>query len=131
MGDRWSDANATIADGCVIVTPVESEELFCLSLIDGKLLWKMDRGENVYVAGMRDGKVLLVGRKQVQAINWPMAKPPLGRAAVAPARGVPRGEVLERRRIFHCRAPKSSASTSTKGRSSRGPSRATGPSPAI
>ena len=92
MGDRWSDATATIADGCVIVTPVESEELFCLSLIDGKLLWKMDRGENVYVAGMRDGKVLLVGRKQVQAYSiGPMASRLRPGSALASAGSVPSG----------------------------------------
>ena len=32
----WLDATATIADGCVILTPVESQELHCLDLLTGK-----------------------------------------------------------------------------------------------
>ena len=69
-GDRWADSTATIAQGRVLITPVEGEQpLFCLSLIDGKLLWKMDRGDNVYVAGVEDGKVILVGKRKVQAVS--------------------------------------------------------------
>ena len=50
-GDRWADATATIVDGRVLFTPVEGEQpLYCLSLIDGKLLWKVEqRGDNVYI----------------------------------------------------------------------------------
>ncbi|HEX3999574.1 MAG TPA: PQQ-binding-like beta-propeller repeat protein [Pirellulales bacterium] len=69
-GNRWADSTATIADGHVLITPVEGEQpLFCLSLIDGKLSWRMDRGENVYVAGVQDGKVILVGKRKVQAVS--------------------------------------------------------------
>ena len=91
VGDRWSDATATIADGFAIVTPVEADELFCLSLIDGKLLWKMDRGENIYVAGIRDGKVLLVGRKQVQAYRLADGKPAWADPLLLPQGSVPSG----------------------------------------
>ncbi len=65
--ERWTDAAATIADGRVIVTPVESNELHCLSLLDGKLLWKKERGENLYLACVHNGNAVLVGKRQVAA----------------------------------------------------------------
>ena len=35
----WLDATATIADGCVILTPPESQQLHCLDLLSGKARW--------------------------------------------------------------------------------------------
>ncbi len=75
FGDRWADATATIAEGCVVLTPVESEQLFCLSLLDGKLRWKAPREEYIYVAGVHDGQVVVVGRKQLQAFRLADGKP--------------------------------------------------------
>jgi outer membrane protein assembly factor BamB/tetratricopeptide (TPR) repeat protein len=91
MGDRWSDASATVADGSVILTPIESDQLFCLSLLDGKLLWKMDRGDNVYVAGVQGGNVLLVGRKQVQAYKLDDGKPAWSNPLLLPQGSMPSG----------------------------------------
>jgi outer membrane protein assembly factor BamB/tetratricopeptide (TPR) repeat protein len=91
MGDRWSDATATIADGCVLLTPVESDQLFCLSLLDGKLLWKMDRNDNVYVAGVHEGKVLMVGRKQIQAYQLADGKAAWANPLLLPQGSVPSG----------------------------------------
>jgi outer membrane protein assembly factor BamB len=67
--DRWVDATVTITGGKVLVTPVESNTLYCLNLLDGKLAWKQDRGNNLYVAGVRDGKIILVGRQAMTAVN--------------------------------------------------------------
>ena len=72
-GDRWADATATIVDGRVLVTPVEvggEQPMYCLSLIDGKLLWKIDqRGDNVYIGAVYDGKVVVVGKRKVEAYS--------------------------------------------------------------
>jgi tetratricopeptide (TPR) repeat protein len=73
--DRWVDSSLTIADGRVLVTPVESGELHCLNLIDGSLLWKIPRGESLYVAGVHDGNAILVGRNSVRAIQLADNKP--------------------------------------------------------
>ena len=67
--DRWVDSSVTIADGKVLVTPVESNELHCLNLVDGSLAWKIPRGENLYVAGVHQGRAILIGRNSVQAIQ--------------------------------------------------------------
>lgn len=77
--ERWTDATVTIADGRLLLTPVETDQLYCLSLSDGKELWKMNRGNTVYVACVHDGRAILVGRSSVSAINmtdhkkaWPV-----------------------------------------------------------
>lgn len=67
--DRWMDSAPTISGGRVIVTPVESNEIHCVNLIDGRLLWKRPRGAGLYVAGVRDDQVLVVGRDGMQALR--------------------------------------------------------------
>ncbi|HEY2759578.1 MAG TPA: PQQ-binding-like beta-propeller repeat protein, partial [Pirellulales bacterium] len=62
--DRWVDANAVIADDRVLITPVESDQIFCLKLSDGSKIWDQPRGENIYIAGVHEGNVLLVGKHQ-------------------------------------------------------------------
>ncbi|HZZ73820.1 MAG TPA: PQQ-binding-like beta-propeller repeat protein [Pirellulales bacterium] len=64
---HWADSCITIADGKAIISPMESDQLHCLNLVDGKFLWKKPREENVYVACVHKGNVILVGRKAIQA----------------------------------------------------------------
>src|SRR5207253_215685 len=79
---HWADSCVTIADGKALIAPMESDELHCLSLVDGKFLWKMPRDENVYVACVHkvpevkpNGQktkvscAILVGRKTMQAVR--------------------------------------------------------------
>jgi len=68
---RWLDGAAVIAEGYVLLTPRDSAmgELHCLNLVDGSLAWKRNRGQGLYVAGVYDGKVIVVGRSQVEAWN--------------------------------------------------------------
>lgn len=73
--DRWLDATSCVADGCVLFTPIESDQLYCLDLASGALRWKYDRGDNLYVGCASGGKVLLVGRRQVQALSLSTGKP--------------------------------------------------------
>src|SRR5262249_43160573 len=60
--NRWLDSTAVISDGCVFLTPRDSNELHCLSLFDGATLWKTPRGDGLFLAGIHDGKVLIVGK---------------------------------------------------------------------
>ncbi len=67
LGDRWADASVTISDGRVLLTPVESDKLFCLDLVSGAEAWTpQDRGELLYIACVHDGKVILVGKEEVR-----------------------------------------------------------------
>jgi outer membrane protein assembly factor BamB len=73
--DRWVDAAPTIADGRVLLTPRDSADLHCLDLVDGSLVWKKPRGQSLYLAGVYQGKVILVGRSQVQALSLTTGDP--------------------------------------------------------
>ncbi len=82
----WVDASATIAEGRVLLTPVDSDELLCLDLLTGKALWAWEGDAMLYVAGVHDDKVVVVGEKEIVALNladgrtaWPnthLALPP-------------------------------------------------------
>jgi len=66
--ERWADSLATIADGRVILTPVDSDEIHCVNLVDGSLAWKKKRNNGLYVGGIYEGKVIVVGRRQIEAL---------------------------------------------------------------
>ena len=70
-GKRWADASVTLVNGKVLLTPVESDELHCLDLFTGKPVWEkaIPRGEWIYLAGVADGNVIIVGGSQVEARN--------------------------------------------------------------
>lgn len=70
-GKRWADSTVTIADGRVIITPVESEKAFCLDLLTGESQWGdgIDRGDMLYLACVYDGKALFVGKDAIRAIQ--------------------------------------------------------------
>ena len=70
--EHWADATVTIAQGSVLVTPLESNQLHCLNLLDGTSKWKTtnQRGDGLYVAGVHQGKALIVGKNNLlTAIN--------------------------------------------------------------
>ena len=71
VGKRWADATVTISDGHVIVTPVESEEMYCLDLLTGKSVWGEGkrRGDMLYVGCVHDDKVVTVGKNEVTAFS--------------------------------------------------------------
>ncbi len=69
IGDRWADATVTIADGRVLVTPVEADQLYCLDLITGEPVWEpLARDTMLYTGGVVDGNAIMVGKKDVKAI---------------------------------------------------------------
>ncbi len=101
LGDRWADATATIADGMVVLTPIESDQLFCLNLIDGKLLWKQDRGENVYVGCVQDGKAR-IGRAETGSSDKALRRKArlVASFGIAGGRHAQRARLPQRRRVL-------------------------------
>ncbi len=91
----WSDSTATIDSGRVLFTPVGSNKLFGLSLMDGSELWEpVDRGDALYVGGVYQGRAVLVGSEQVRAVQldtgrvvwstrFPQQRQPAGRGYLA------------------------------------------------
>ena len=72
----WLDATATIADGSVILTPVESQQLHCLNLLTGKARWSpIPRDEMLFVACVHEGTIILVGKNALRAIRLADGKP--------------------------------------------------------
>ncbi|MFO1020244.1 MAG: PQQ-binding-like beta-propeller repeat protein [Planctomycetales bacterium] len=72
---RWSEGEPMISGDSVLITPRETQELFCLNLYTGELRWKAPRDEALYVAGVVQGKVILVGRNRVRALGLSDGKP--------------------------------------------------------
>jgi outer membrane protein assembly factor BamB len=72
---RWIDSTATIVGDRLFVTPVGTDDLLCIRMTDGKLLWKSPRGDGIYVACAQDGKVIVVGRQHIKAWNLADGKP--------------------------------------------------------
>ena len=64
-----------IADGKVVFTAPDGADLKCLNLRNGDPIWALKRGDNdVYLAGVFDGKVVIVGKKDVRAISLDTAQ---------------------------------------------------------
>jgi outer membrane protein assembly factor BamB len=70
---RWSDCAVLIDNGRVLVAPTDGAEgcvLYCHDLMTGKKLWDRTfaRRENLYVAGVRDNRALIVGSDRMVAL---------------------------------------------------------------
>jgi outer membrane protein assembly factor BamB len=67
---EWTVPATVIQDGRVVVAAPDERSVHCLSLRDGSLLWKVGRAaDDRYVAGVIDGKVLVVGKQSCRALD--------------------------------------------------------------
>jgi len=90
--NQWIDSTATIAGGRVLLTPPESDYLHCLDLVTGKLIWKIPRQEYLYVAGVLQDHVLLVGNKHLAAVRIEDGEPVWANESLTlPENSVPTG----------------------------------------
>ena len=71
----WCDDGPIIAAGRVLLTPRDSDELHCLDLQDGGLIWKAPRGSRLQVAGVVDGRVVVVARDGVEGLALGNGRP--------------------------------------------------------
>ncbi len=68
--DRWRAAGPIVSNGRVIVTAYDSRKLECLDLRTGKVLWSVDHDPNdLYVGGVANDRVVVVGKNQVRAYH--------------------------------------------------------------
>jgi outer membrane protein assembly factor BamB/tetratricopeptide (TPR) repeat protein len=65
----WAPAPPVLAEGRVILTAAETQRLICLDQFTGKELWSKPRNSGLYLAGVYNGKVLVVGRDVVTAFD--------------------------------------------------------------
>lgn len=94
----WRDGSPIVAGGRIVLTPRESDELHCVDLRSGAVLWKQPRRDGLYVAGVVDGRVIVVGRRGVESLSladgtgtWNAATPldgacPSGRGVITGGR---------------------------------------------
>jgi outer membrane protein assembly factor BamB/tetratricopeptide (TPR) repeat protein len=66
---RWLDSTPILAGGRVLLTQGESQELLCLDLRQGTTAWRQPRKDRLFVAGVVDGRVIVVGRRGVEALE--------------------------------------------------------------
>ena len=65
---RWLDGCPVLAGGNVVLTPGESDQLHCLDLRTGAVKWTRPREDGLYVAGMVGDRLVIVGRRGVEAL---------------------------------------------------------------
>ncbi|HZZ79968.1 MAG TPA: PQQ-binding-like beta-propeller repeat protein [Gemmataceae bacterium] len=67
---KWKSAPPAIQDGKIVFTAPDADSVHCISLRDGKPIWK--RGQNkgdLYMAGVYGGRVVIVGETQVRILD--------------------------------------------------------------
>ena len=64
----WKDSAAHIHDGKAVFTTADSEEVHCLNLQDGRMLWKKRPPDGLYLAGIVGDKVLVVCKSGCRAL---------------------------------------------------------------
>lgn len=65
----WEDSTVAIAGDYAVLTPRKADRLFCLNMETGELAWSASRRDGLYVAGVADEKVIVVGRSKVWALQ--------------------------------------------------------------
>ena len=96
----WTDA-ATIADGRVLLTPADSDLLYCLDLQSGREVWSCRRNGLLLVACVHQGKVVLVGPHEVTALRLADRKPAWKSPLLLPADAMPSGRGLYAGRFYY------------------------------
>ncbi len=67
LSSGWIDSTPTIYRDKVVLTPLKSSKIYLLDLLTGKRLWEHPRGTGLYVAGITQGRVIVVGTQHVQS----------------------------------------------------------------
>lgn len=84
----------SIQDGRVVVAPSDADCIRCLDLRTGRLLWEARRDDDLYLAGVHRGRVVLVGKSSCRALNLSDGKPAWNVGTGAPAgHGVASGKI--------------------------------------
>ncbi|HEX5271411.1 MAG TPA: PQQ-binding-like beta-propeller repeat protein, partial [Gemmataceae bacterium] len=65
----WRESAPAVADGKVVFTPGDSDEVHCVGLGDGKPAWQAAKGDGIYLAGAFRGRALVVGPDGVRALS--------------------------------------------------------------
>lgn len=75
MESRWSDFLPRVIGGRVLITPRDSDQLYCLDVETGRQQWAAPRGGFHGIAGANSELVILSGRRQAGAVKLESGKP--------------------------------------------------------
>lgn len=94
---EWKAPLTLVDDDRVIFTAADEASIHCLSLRDGSLLWKKEKaGDDLWLAGLYSGKLLLAGRRGCRALD-PADGNLLWRLQI----GAPTGQGVARGRVYY------------------------------
>ncbi|MFO0843947.1 MAG: PQQ-binding-like beta-propeller repeat protein [Gemmataceae bacterium] len=66
----WMVTAPAVAEGKVVFTAPDAPEVHCVNLRDGSRLWSLPREQDdLYLAGVYNGKVVIVGKKRTRAVS--------------------------------------------------------------
>src|SRR5207244_3926178 len=92
----WKASAPVIQDGKVVFTAPGDSSVYCLNLSNGARMWKASRIDDIYLAGVFSGKVLLVGKSSCRALGLADGKE-VWRAAT----GMPAGQGAASEGIYY------------------------------
>lgn len=69
LSSEWKNPVPIVQDGRVVFTAPDGSDVVCLDLRTGNEIWRSHRVDDLYLAGVYNGKVLLVGKRQCRALN--------------------------------------------------------------
>lgn len=69
LNSRWGSAAPIIAGGRVYFTPPEEAQFCCRDLFTGKLVWQRPKRTGLYVAGILDDLLIVVGSRSVDGVG--------------------------------------------------------------
>ncbi len=99
---RWIDAAVIVSGRRVLITPVDSDQLYCLDLLTGEELWSCDRSGMLYLGCVHEGRAVLVGPHEVTALRLSDRKPAWSPASIPiPSDGLSRGRGLYAGHYFY------------------------------
>ena len=78
--DEWKDSTLLVAGRRVLATPIFSEELYCLDLDTGELIWTKPRKDMSYIGCVHDDVVFLVGQYRVTGLKLTDGEPAWGQS---------------------------------------------------
>lgn len=75
LNKRWSPAPPVISGNRVVLTAPRSQYVLCLDLLTGRKIWQKSKGTDLlYLAGVFDDHVVVVGKKNVRSLSLKSSK---------------------------------------------------------
>lgn len=75
-GEHWRDNSVMLDQGRVVLSPWDSDELFCLDLLTGESRWdrKVPRGAGIFVAAVHEDQIVVAGKSELTSLSIADAK---------------------------------------------------------